>query len=151
MSLDVYLKRAPGQKAKKGSGIFIRENGATRELTSAEWDERCPGIEPVTISAGDDDDGEVYWANITHNLGQMASAAGIYEHLWRPEELGIAKAAGLIDPLQNGLALLESDPERFKQYDSPNGWGRYENLVRFVRNYLDACKEYPESEIGVSR
>ena len=25
--------------------------------------------------------------NITHNLGSMAAAAGIYKALWRPEEL----------------------------------------------------------------
>jgi len=34
----------------------------------------------------------VYDANITHNLGAMAEAAGIYKHLWRPEEIGITKA-----------------------------------------------------------
>ena len=39
---------------------------------------------------------EVYSANITHNLGLMAEEAGIYQPLWRPEELGIKTAAGLI-------------------------------------------------------
>ena len=33
-----------------------------------------------------------YSANITHNLGKMAEEAGIYKHLWRPEEIGITKA-----------------------------------------------------------
>lgn len=28
---------------------------------------------------------DVYWANITRNLNKMASEAGIYEALWRPE------------------------------------------------------------------
>lgn len=27
-----------------------------------------------------------YSANITHNLGNMAQAAGIYHPVWRPEE-----------------------------------------------------------------
>ena len=31
---------------------------------------------------------EVFSANITHNLGAMAKEAGIYMHLWRPDELG---------------------------------------------------------------
>lgn len=32
---------------------------------------------------------DVFWANITHNLGRMADEAGIYKHLWRPEEIGM--------------------------------------------------------------
>jgi len=41
----------------------------------------------------------VYDANITHNLGEMADEAGVYKHLWRPEEIGLTKAAELIEPL----------------------------------------------------
>ncbi|MBK8772221.1 MAG: hypothetical protein IPM06_17610 [Rhizobiales bacterium] len=52
----------------------------------------------------------IYASKITHNLNKMASAAGIYKHLWRPEEIGITKAAQLIEPLREGLALLLSDP-----------------------------------------
>jgi hypothetical protein len=37
----------------------------------------------------------VYDANITHNLGAMAKAAGIYMHLWRPDEIGIKTASEL--------------------------------------------------------
>ena len=94
---------------------------------------------------------EVYWANITHNLNKMAMEAGIYEALWRPEELGITKAYQLIDPLWEGLELLKSDPERFEAFNAPNGWGTYPNLVDFVEKYLTACRENPDAEIGISR
>ena len=94
---------------------------------------------------------EIYSDNITHNLGDMAEAAGIYTVLWRPDELGIEKAGELIEPLRAGLALLKSDPERFKQYDSPNGWGMYEHFVPFVENYLHACEDCPEADVSVSR
>ena len=30
---------------------------------------------------------DLYSANITHNLGKMADAAGLYEALWRPHRL----------------------------------------------------------------
>ena len=30
--------------------------------------------------------------NITHNLNKMASELGVYEHLWRPDEIGVTKA-----------------------------------------------------------
>jgi len=94
---------------------------------------------------------EGYWANITHNLGQMADAAGIYEALWRPEELKIKKAKKLIPLLEEGLRKLKEDPEKYKKFNSPNGWGMYEHFVPFVENYLNACKENPESIVSVSR
>lgn len=94
---------------------------------------------------------EYYEANITHNLGKMAREAGIYKHLWRPEEISIGKAGQLIKPLTEGLALLNSDQVRFERFDPENKWGNYEGLVKFVSNYLAACKEYPEATITISR
>lgn len=93
----------------------------------------------------------VYESNITHNLGRMAEAAGIYKHLWRPEEIGITLAGDLIAPLEAGLALLKAEPDRFREYDAPNGWGKYEHFVPFVERYLDACRESPDATINVSR
>lgn len=94
---------------------------------------------------------ELFWANITHNLGKMAEKAGIYKHLWRPEEIGITKANQLIDPLREGLSLLLDDPEKFKRYDSSNGWGLYKHFVPWVQEYLAACEKYPDADITVSR
>ena len=98
-----------------------------------------------------EDDEQVYWANITHNLGKMASEAGIYEALWRPEEIGKTKASEIVELLEKGLTDLKSRPEYFEQFNSPNGWGMYEHFVPFVEKYLEACKEYPETDIYVSR
>ena len=94
---------------------------------------------------------EVYWANITHNLNQMAEEAGIYEVLWRPEEVGKTRAGEIIDALEAGLADLKARPEHFKKFNAPNGWGTYKYFVLFVDEYLDACKEYPNTLIEVSR
>lgn len=94
---------------------------------------------------------EIYSANITHNLSKMADEAGIYKHLWRPDELGIKKAGELVEPLRAGLELLKSDPERFRNFDAPNGWGRYEHLVEFVSEYLGACEENRDADVRVSR
>ncbi len=92
-----------------------------------------------------------YSANITHNLNRMAEEAGIYKHLWRPEEIGITKASQLIEPLSAGLALLKSDPKRFEKHNSPNGWGLYEHFVPFVEEYLAACEKNPDASVSVSR
>lgn len=94
---------------------------------------------------------EVYTSNITHNLGAMAEEAGIYKHLWRPEELNITKAAQLVEPLAAAVALMKADPERFKKHDAKNGWGLYEHFVPFVEQYLAACREHPEADVRVSR
>ena len=94
---------------------------------------------------------DVYSANITHNLGEMAAEAGIYEALWRPEEINIAEAGGLIPILAKGLTELKKDRERFEKFNPENGWGDYDGLVKFVENYLLACIENPEAIISVSR
>lgn len=93
----------------------------------------------------------VYENNMTHNLNKMADAAGIYEALWRPGEIGITKASQLIEPLTAGLERLRADPEKFKAYNPSNGWGTYEGLVDFVTSYLAACKEYPDADVTASR
>ena len=99
----------------------------------------------------EDGDDELFWRNITHNLNTMADKAGIYQALWRPEELKINKACELSPLLRQGLAMLEADPQHYRQWDAPNGWGRYEHLVEFVRQYLAACEESPAAMIRVSR
>jgi hypothetical protein len=94
---------------------------------------------------------QVYSANITHNLSEMAKAAGIYKALWRPEKIGITKANQLIPLLEKGLKKLKRSPAKFKAFNASNDWGVYENFVPFVERYIDACKEYPDADISVSR
>lgn len=94
---------------------------------------------------------EVYWANITHNLNSMAEEAGIYKHLWLPDKIGIIKAFQLIEPLSNGIKLMESDPARFKRFNASNGWGTYDGFVPWLKQYLAACIEFPDADVKVSR
>ena len=49
-----------------------------------------------------EEDETVYDANITHNLGKMAGEAGIYEALWRPEEIDKTKASEIVELLEKG-------------------------------------------------
>ncbi len=170
MSLDVYLIKKGAAVTQVSSGIFIRENGETKEISFEEWNKRNPNREPV-IQQEEWESDIVYSANITHNLGQMADEAGIYEALWRPHRLkegyniseddheaeykfekenpSIAK--DIIGKLALGLDTLKSDPEHFKKFNPENGWGTYDGLVKFVEKYLNACYEYPDADIDVSR
>jgi hypothetical protein len=152
MSLDVYLEVEEPVKKERGSGIFIRKGGQMIEVSREEWDRRNPGCDPVVFLGPDEEETNcVYRANITHNLGSMATEAGLYGLLWRPEEMEINKAAQLIGPIESGLAKLKSDPDHFKQYNPPNGWGNYDLLVRFTDEYLAACRAHPDANVRVWR
>ncbi len=94
---------------------------------------------------------DVYTRNITHNLGKMAVQCGAYEALWRPEEINVKFAKDLIPLLTSALEKLKAEPDKYKKFDAPNGWGKYENFVEFVDEYLQACKNFPEAEVRVSR
>lgn len=94
---------------------------------------------------------ELFTANITHNLTSMAEAAGIYKALWRPEEINKKHAGDIIYQLENGLKILNANPDFYKKLDSPNRWGTYENFTIFIEEYLAACKKHPKALIKVSR
>jgi len=150
MSLDVAL-RVDEVMRREGSGIFIKRDGwELREISRDEWDDMCPWHEPtimeeVTVKRS------VFDTNVTHNLTGMAAAAGIYEVVWCPEEVGITKAGDLIAPLERGIFAMKANPKLFEKRNPPNGWGSYEGFVPWLERYLDACREYPDAEVSVSR
>jgi len=91
--------------------------------------------------------------NITHNLGRMAKEAGIYECLWHPNEHGMVtpRPKDIVKTLSSGIELMKEDPERFRKFDAENGWGTYSNFLPWLENVLEACLEYPNARISVSR
>lgn len=147
MSLDVSLiSKTP--ITKKGTGVFIRENGKNKELTVEEIKEKFPND---FIEENEVETKCVFDANITHNLNKMADEAGIYEACWRPEEIGATKASDIIPILEKGFEDMKARPEHFKNFDSENGWGTYKDFLSWVESYLNACREYPDAIIEVSR
>ena len=150
MSLDVYL-RCGAKLKKRGSGIFVREHGQTKEISREEWDSRFPGREPVLATRAKEEADVVFEYNITHNVNRMAKEAGIYTEIWRPEEVGITTARQLCEPLRTGLRLLLAEPERFQAFAPANGWGTYAGLIAFVKAYVEACDAHPDASVEVSR
>lgn len=147
MSLDVYLiSKTPVRR--KGTGVYIREGGQTKELTAEEVMEKFPN---AIVDEFETEENTVYQDNITHNLNCMAMEAGIYEACWRPEEIGAVTGKDLIPMLEVGLAELRSKPEHYKTFNPDNGWGNYEGLVLWVEKYLEACYQYPDAVIEISR
>lgn len=146
MSLDVALINVI-PVVKKSTGVFIRENGMIRELTAEDVQlyflRNVTEVEYETY--------RVYKANITHNLYDMARAAGIYKACWRPKEIGAVKASDIIPILERGLKDMKERPEYYKKFNAKNGWGTYDEFVPWVESYLNACREYPNAVIEVSR
>jgi hypothetical protein len=103
----------------------------------------------------------IYSNNITHNLGVMASAVTLdsgmnpeltlYDVLWRPDEHGFQQALDIVDLLEQALEIMERDCDRLHELNPENGWGDYDGLVRFVRDYLRACEANPQAVIEVCR
>ncbi|MEM9214035.1 MAG: hypothetical protein AAGD25_06775 [Cyanobacteria bacterium P01_F01_bin.150] len=145
MSLDVYLSR---EVSVPLSDVKITvEGGLTLSVDEFNKRYKDHSIQGVSIL----NEEEVFWRNITHNLNAMAKAAGLYQCMWCPEDVGIKYARDLIEPLTNGLKNLTCEPSRFTIYNPSNGWGEYGDLVNFAHAYLEACKKYPDSVISVSR
>lgn len=153
MSLDVYLTIPDAAEPTQREAIFIRRDGATVEVSRSEWNDIHPDREPmtVTITVNPGEPETVFSRNITHNLGKMADVAGIYRHLWRPDEIGITRAWQLTQPLTEGLARLKANPTMFRLHNPANRWGDYEGLVVFVEDYLSACHQWPDAHVYVSR
>ena len=93
----------------------------------------------------------VHECNITHNLGGMATEAGIYQALWRPEEINAKYAGDIIPILEKGLEDMKVRPAHYRQFDAENGWGTYDDFIPFLDELLTACKRAPKAEITVSR
>lgn len=90
-------------------------------------------------------------AYVTHNLNKMAQEAGIYEAMWRPEELGCKEAQDIADILMRGLETMVRRKWYFEQFNPKNGFGDYEGFVKVVMQYATACFENPTATIEVSR
>jgi hypothetical protein len=154
MSLDVYLTLPDNEPSiipvPTEPAIFVRVDGQTKQISREEWDQLHPGTEPFTCTVAENPN-EVFSSNITHNLNKMADAAGIYQPLWRPDEIGITKAHQLIGILAVGLTTLLGFPDKFKKFNPENGWGDYQGLVGFVTDYLNACQKWPNADVRVWR
>ena len=149
MSLDIYII-SPEPIKKKSTGIYARIDGQTRELTKEEAIAHFPNVDPDSIIEEEIETNEFWHGNITHNLRRMAEDCLSFDEydqcynlcdlLWRDTQ---APFTGdylnvYIAHLAYCLYVLKNDPEHFKQFNSPNGWGTYEQLCDFVEQFIKA-------------
>jgi len=122
--------------------IYLKEKELTTERCTCTC---CDNEHTITFHKSISD------FNITHNLGKMADALGIYGIVWRPEDNGITKAQDMVNGLSNAIDKLESCPLKYKQYEPENKWGTVESFLEFLKKYKYDCEKNPEAKITVWR
>lgn len=155
MSLDIYIVQ-PEPKVVRSTGIYVRDNGETRELSLEEAKAMYPDAD-IKVNTYETD--EFWHGNITHNLNKMAMQCpsfdpdySLYNLLWRDEPINDLNPYFYIDRLISCLGNLENNPDYYKQFNPENGWGTYEQLVKFVKSFVIALIDMPNgSKIEYSR
>ena len=138
MSLDYYIiSKMPVEH--KHTGIYIRENGETKELSKEEAEKKFDmPVEEYTST-----DSELLHVNITHNLAKMAKQCEIdgislYDVLWHPDEV-LINGEPSISYCQNLFILyreLKAHREKYEKFNPPNGWGSYDGLLKALRKII---------------
>lgn len=94
--------------------------------------------------------GEFNW---THNLGDMAEAANIRQLLWLQRtkyDHAVYQAYQIYAELRPALQHMKENPEFYKQFDSENGWGIYDDFIPILDDLLKVCEDYPTANVRVS-
>ena len=146
MGLDIYLELEEETK-RTSTGIFIRENGQNKELSYEEAVKRYPDQD---IEEYENSSTTVYNDNITHNLNKMAAEAGFYKALWGLLE-EVKTAEDLLKYISPGIVDMKRNPKLYKTFDSPNGWGTYDDFIPWLEKLEEACKTYPDATLYFSR
>lgn len=110
----------------------------------------CPSC-GLVLFENNEDAKSVWCINITHNLNTMADKVGLYEVMWRPEEIKVKYAKDAIPHLEKGVSNLKENKESLLTLNPENGWGTYEDLLEVAESYLEACKKYQSAEIYIWR
>lgn len=155
MSLDITII-SPEPIKKKRTGVYVRINGRTCELTKEEAIVHFPDVDPNTIIEEEVETNEFWYGNITHNLTEMAEDClsfeeeyqhyNLYDLLWRETQVPFTGVYLniYIAHLAYCLCILKNDPDHFKKFNPENGWGTYEQLVNFVEEFIKALVTMPE-------
>ena len=131
---------------KRGTGVYVRENGQTIELkTMEEVRSHFPDADLSHISVYEYEDDNFWYGNITHNMNEMASEVLIedteltlYDLLWRPDEHSFATAGSpdYREYVLKGYLYLRAHKEELLPLNPDNGRDNYDQLLAFTLDFL---------------
>ena len=93
------------------------------------------GSEPLRLGDG--------W-NYTSNMAPAWRAAGADLAGFDGKEAGEC-----ITILRGAILSMEGDPDYYRTFDSPNGWGTYDTLLPALRDLLTMFESAPKATVGV--
>ena len=82
-----------------------------------------------------------YDGNITYNVCEMLEVAFGEEHLKKWNDLSCDK---FFKNLEKGYIDMIRNLKKYKQYDSPNGWGTYETTLSTIKELYESIQRYAE-------
>ena len=82
-------------------------------------------------------------ANTTWNVRKMIEKSTGLEWL---NEANNGFCKDVIPLIEKGYVELIKNPEAYRKYDSPNGWGTVESTARFFKNIIDAWYRFLKYE-----
>ena len=141
MSLDYEILSNKRHEIIK-TGIFIRIDGRTKEITSKEeFKEHFGNIEGYQEYK--DKTNVVFKWNITHNLSEMADKViidnlSLYNLLWHPNNYNYQIVnEDYINKIKERYKLLKNNKTYFEKYNPDNNWGNYDSLLMFVKELIN--------------
>lgn len=93
------------------------------------------------------DDREVWSYSMSDGLKPMAEAAGLYQVIWNPHELGFTHACQCIPALTSGVVALALDRMEFEEFNHRKDLYTYDDLLRFAQYFLNACRTWPMASV----
>ena len=91
---------------------------------------------------------EVFSGNMTHNVTPMWKKAGVYDALYNAKG---KKAEDVLPILKAGIDYFVANKDSLEKLNPSNGWGSYETALTYLIEVRDACEEYPDSIIRISK
>lgn len=85
--------------------------------------------------------------NITYNVSPMFRKALAPDGL---RGLDGHRAGECLRDLDAGVIHMTTYPAEYRELNPPNGWGNYEDTLRFLRRLRDLVKAHPATTIRIN-
>lgn len=82
-----------------------------------------------------------YDGNITYNVCKMLEVAFGESHLKKWNNLS---CEDFFRDLEKGYIDMIRNPEKYRKYNSPNGWGTYETTLSTIKELYESIQRYAE-------
>lgn len=92
------------------------------------------------------------WHDCSHNVAEIAKAAGIHSQLWRGENHPeIQRCCHLVEPLDKAIVFIIKNRTDLLHLNPENGWGSVDSFLQFLVDLRASCQLHRRKKFIVSR